>query len=114
AKATGFDAQHCDVGRGAWGEMAQVRALDDVGRIPGGEPDHLVNAHPQRQELAHHVEHVLHGVHHAAEVQVRGDAVRLDAGLHQGNRDVPHEAAVAVAHVEDDAALARLDEAGVG
>ena len=72
------------------------------------ERDHVVQRHPHGQELAHHVEHVLHARVHAADVQVGRDGVGEEALLDRRHRDAPGEAAAAVADVEDHAALAAL------
>ena len=72
--------------------------------------DHVVERHAHRQELAHHVEHVLHAGVHAADVQVGRDRVGEEAILHRRHRDAPEEAAAAVADVEDHAALAALEQ----
>ena len=97
----------------AHGEIAELLVLNLPRRIPGGAPDHVVHGHAHGEEFIHDVEHVLHAGIHAADVQVRGDGIGEKALFERGHGDAPGETAAAMAHVEDDAALAPFDHSRI-
>ena len=57
-------------------EMPERLLLHLARGIPRGPADHVVERHAEREELAHHVQHVLHAGVHAADVEVGRNRVR--------------------------------------
>ena len=105
--------QHGDVGWRAHRQVTELLELDHLRRVPGRAQNHVLQRHPQREELAHDVEHVLHARVHAADVKVGRDGVGIEAFLEGLHGRAEHEAPGPVADVEDDALLLRREDGRV-
>ena len=109
-----LEPQHGHVGRGADREVAQLLLTDLPGGVPGGAEDHFVQRHPQDQELAHDIEHVLDAGVLAAGMQVRRERIGEEPLLDDRHGHAPDEAAAAMTDVEDHPALASFEQGGIG
>ena len=113
AEVTGLFLEHRDVRRRADRQVSDVFASDSEGRLPGGLCDHILQGLPERQELAHGRDLIVHAGVHGADVEVCRNRVRREAGLETARRHAPTEAAAAVRHIEEHASFAAREEAGI-
>src|SRR5215510_1504678 len=113
AESAFLEPQYGDVGHGARRQMPQFLALDLSGRIPRGTKNHVVNRHPHRQKLVHHIEHVFHPGVHAPDVEIGGNGIGNEALFHRRHGDPPQKAAASMSHVKDHSALSAFPKRGI-
>src|SRR5215467_119543 len=103
------DIEDRDVGGCSRLQRAQARnAIDDLRRLPGRARHHFFEGDAEVQELRHDVgKHGVAGRVDAHPVEITRDGVGLASLLQRRLADRVVEAAAAVAHVEDHAALLR-------
>jgi hypothetical protein len=105
-----FDAQDGGVARAAGRQVGEVGAVQQAGRGCGHGADDVGDGHAEGQELRHGDEVVIGRAVDAQHVNVGADDVGGEAGLQHFFSDGEGEGALAVADVEDHAALARLPD----
>src|SRR5262245_52124347 len=93
--------------------MPQFLSLYLTGRIPRGAKNHVVDRHPHRQKLVHHIEHVFHPGVHATDVEIGGNGIGNEALFHRWYGNPPQKAAASMAHVKDHSTLSAFPEGGI-
>src|SRR5262249_50928372 len=91
---------------------AKFVVMNFVGGIRGGEFDGFIEGHIEIEKFGKDVAHIFHSSVHAADVKVGGDGIGMKALMNSGICLARVEAAAAMADVENNAALFRVEKIG--